>query len=165
MSKLISILLILLPVFPLLAQSTIDNEKEALQELLKEREKNFGHYARAAETKSGFFGNQTKKDIRQANQVLVEIIKTDNRIIFLLNNFLDYRNFQQTEMNYSHKDQDEKLNNLNKLADNLTQKTTEMTSDNKQLKKKLIQARIVNYTLGFLCMVIGIMVMRKKIHI
>ena len=139
-----------------------DPEKEELHKMVQEREKKFGHYTRAAESKSGFFGNQTKRDLREVNNVLIEIIKTDNKIIFLLNNFLDFRNFQKTEMTYSQKEQVEKINELNKITNNLVKKADEVVVQNKNLQKRILEARVLNYSLAFLCMVLGIVLIKKN---
>ena len=122
-----------------------DHEKEQLQKLVQEREARFGEYSRAAASRSGLFGNKTRKDLREQVDILTAIVRTDNQIISLLENFLDYRTYQRTEMTYSQAELDEKNRNLNEIITNLSQKVQAVESENKTLQFKMKWAKLWNY--------------------
>jgi hypothetical protein len=87
-------------------------EKERLKELLNERKEKFQSYFSSIDKRSGIFGNKTKKDILQSNEVLVAIVKTDNNIISVLNRALDYKSFEKTSFSYDKLEQDKQIDDL-----------------------------------------------------
>jgi hypothetical protein len=127
-----------------------DHEKAALQKLVEEREQRFGEYSRAAAAKSGFFGNKTKNDLRNQVEVLTEIVKTDNRIISLLKNFLDYKTFQRTEMVYSQAEQEEKNQRLDAITTRLSKEIETVRKENKSLVIRNRWARLLNWLMAIL---------------
>jgi hypothetical protein len=137
-------------------------EKEILHKLVQEREEKFGEYARAAAARSGFFGNKTKNDLRRQTETLVEIIKTDNRIIMQLNNFLDFKTFERTEHTYTQAEQDEKIKKLTALTDNLAKDLGQANRDNKNLRLRLRFSTLFNYLTGFGMLWVGIWYWRKR---
>ncbi|HEX5003169.1 MAG TPA: hypothetical protein VFW78_11800 [Bacteroidia bacterium] len=139
-----------------------DEEKAALQKLVTEREQKFGEYSRAAASKTGFFGNKTKNDLRKQVAVLTEIIKTDNRIISLLKNFLDYRTFQRTEMNYSQAELDERVRHLDEITDGLAAKVDIAEAANIVLQKKLKWSGLTNWLLAIGMAIMTVLYIREK---
>lgn len=75
-------------------------DKEQLQLLLKERKQHFDGYMTSLNEKSGFFGGKSKKDLQKSQDILVEIVKLDNRVMSILSRQLDYKDFEKTEMTY-----------------------------------------------------------------
>lgn len=132
-----------------------EQEKLALQKLVEEREARFGQYSRAATARTGIFGNKTKKDLVVQVNVLTNIIKTDNRIIATLENFLEYRTFQKTEMTYSQAELDQKNQRLDELTTVLSKKLSAAESTKKALEIKIKWARLLNYFLVFLIILLG----------
>jgi DNA primase large subunit len=125
-----------------------DQEKAALQKLVEEREARFGEYSRAAAAKSGFFGNKTRNDLRNQVEVLTEIVKTDNKIISLLKNFLDYKTFQRTEMVYSQAEQEEKNKRLDAITTRLSKELETVRDQNRNLTIKNRWARLLNWLMA-----------------
>jgi predicted class III extradiol MEMO1 family dioxygenase len=70
------------------------DDKKLIRMLLKERKDRFAQYTEHLDDRSGFFGNQTKKDLKEINEVLKEIVRTDNKIIMELDRLLDQRKFE-----------------------------------------------------------------------
>ena len=66
--------------------------------MLNVRAQKFGKYDQSLSQHTGIFGLQTKKDIRRSNDILMDIVKTDNAIYKQLKILLDYRAFQQTQV-------------------------------------------------------------------
>jgi len=161
MKSLLAVLIILTSSLFAVAEKR-DEEKAALQKLVNEREQRFGEYSRAAASKSGFFGNKTKNDLRKQVDVLTEIIKTDNRIISLLKNFLDYRTFQRTEMTYSQVQLDERVKHLDEITDGLTAKLDIAESANTVLQKKLKWSGVTNWLLAIGMAIVAVLYIREK---
>ncbi|MGF7080492.1 hypothetical protein [Mucilaginibacter sp. UYCu711] len=72
-------------------------QRAKINSMLAVRGEKFGQYDESLGTHTGIFGLQTKKDIRRSNEILMDIVKTDNDIYRELKILLDYRAFQQTQ--------------------------------------------------------------------
>lgn len=72
-------------------------QRKKINSMLAVRSQKFGKYDQSLSQHTGIFGLQTKKDIRRSNDILMDIVKTDNAIYKQLKILLDYRAFQQTQ--------------------------------------------------------------------
>ena len=82
-----------------LAQTTSDataynNQRTKINNMLAQRSQKFGQYDQSLNLHTGIFGLQTKKDIRRSNDILMDIVKTDNDIYKQLKILLDFSAFQ-----------------------------------------------------------------------
>ena len=73
-------------------------QRKKINSMLAVRSQKFGKYDQSLSQYTGIFGLQTKKDIRRSNDILMDIVKTDNAIYKQLKILLDYRTFQQTQV-------------------------------------------------------------------
>src|ERR1700710_330540 len=73
-------------------------QRKKINEMLAQRTLKFGQYDASLSMHTGIFGFQTKKDIRRSNDILMDIVKTDNDIYKELKILLDYRVFQQSQV-------------------------------------------------------------------
>ena len=73
-------------------------QRKKINSMLAVRAQKFGKYDQSLSEHTGIFGLQTKKDIRRSNDILMDIVKTDNEIYKQLKILLDYRTFQQTQV-------------------------------------------------------------------
>jgi hypothetical protein len=115
----------------------IDPEKAEFIELVKERGKIFDTYSASLEKKSGFFGNRTKNDIRESQDLLMEVVRQDNKIMNMLNRRLGFRNFEKKSMADDFVAMQQKLINLNVVNDTLSKKLTESEEQTKIYRAKL----------------------------
>ncbi|MEO8885154.1 MAG: hypothetical protein ABI367_03765 [Mucilaginibacter sp.] len=108
------------------AQTTSDSlayqlQRKKINSMLAVRTQKFGKYDQSLSQHTGIFGLQTKKDIRRSNDILMDIVKTDNEIYRQLKILLDYRTFQQTQvLDKSKENETVNLNfmrTINKLQD------------------------------------------------
>src|SRR4051812_44629981 len=76
-----------------------DIDKAELKSLLEERQAKFNSYSASLEKRSGIFGNKTKNDIKKSSEVLIDLVKADNRIISTLYR-VDFRTYQKVNMYY-----------------------------------------------------------------
>ena len=73
-------------------------ERKKINAMLAVRSQKFGEYDQSVGKHTGIFGLQTKKDIRRSNEILMNIVSTDDNIFKELKILLDYRAFQQTQV-------------------------------------------------------------------
>jgi hypothetical protein len=94
-------------------------QRKKINSMLEMRHQKFGEYDQSLAKHTGIFGFQTKKDIRRSNDILMDIVKTDNDIFQQLKILLDYRTFQQTQVQVHSNQTDSTnigfMNEINKL--------------------------------------------------
>ena len=94
-------------------------QRKKINGMLDIRRQKFGQYDESLSQQTGIFGLQTKKDIKRSNDILMDIVKTDDDIFQQLKILLDYRTFQQKQVE-SHSNQADSsnigfMNEINKL--------------------------------------------------
>ena len=72
-------------------------QRTKINSMLAVRTQKFGQYDQSLSQHTGIFGLQTKKDIRHSNDILMDIVKTDNDIFVQTKILLDYRTFEQSQ--------------------------------------------------------------------
>lgn len=85
----------------LLAQtdtSAYNIQRNKINKLLGERSQKFGQYDNSLTRRSGIFGLKTKKDMQASNDILTQIVLTDNNIFSELKHLLDYKDFEKKEV-------------------------------------------------------------------
>jgi hypothetical protein len=73
-------------------------QRKKINSMLAVRSQKFSKYDKSLSEHTGIFGLQTKKDIRRSNEILMDIVRTDNDIYKQLKILLDYRTFQQSQV-------------------------------------------------------------------
>lgn len=72
-------------------------QRAKINQMLDVRKQKFGQYDQSLAKHTGIFGLQTKKDIRRSNDILMDIVKTDDDTFRELKILMDYRVFQQQQ--------------------------------------------------------------------
>jgi hypothetical protein len=126
------------------AQVTSDSlayqlERKKINNMLTERTRKFGQYDQSLSMHTGIFGLQTKKDIRRSNDILMDIVKTDNDIYKELKILLEFRTFQQTQVqSYSTETEQNNIgfmNTINKLRNQVDQLKADAVKQEEQQQK------------------------------
>ena len=73
-------------------------QRVKINKMLGLRRQKFGQYSESLSRHTGIFGLQTKKDIRASNEILMDIVKTDEGIFREIKTLLDYRTNQQAQV-------------------------------------------------------------------
>ena len=123
----------------LFAAGSVDTSnvyRQQLQQLLMQRDQKFSSYSQSLQERSGIFGNKTKKDILRSNEVLIDLVKTDNNIIEVLNRVVDFRNYEKVSMTYNNLENQQHLDNLLQATDTLSKQVKVLRSTNDELKAK-----------------------------
>ncbi|MNK17140.1 hypothetical protein D3C87_353240 [compost metagenome] len=76
-------------------------QRNKINAMLAERSARFGQYEESLNARTGIFGFQTKRDIKNSNEILRQIAINDNNIFTELKVLLDYKDiqFQQVKSN------------------------------------------------------------------
>ena len=138
-------------------------ERKKINAMLAERTQKFGQYSESLSMHTGIFGLQTKKDIRRSNEILIDIVKTDDSIYKELKILLEYRTFQQTQVQ-SHSTEAENSNlgymtTINKLRSQLDQLKADVIRQQSETEK---EQRIYVIVIIIMFALILLLVFRKR---
>jgi hypothetical protein len=78
--------------------SVYETQRKKINQLLDERSSRFGQYESSLGKRSGIFGLKTKKDMQFSNDILRQIVLTDNDIFAELKILLDYKDFEKHQV-------------------------------------------------------------------
>jgi hypothetical protein len=78
--------------------SAYETQRKKINRLLDERSSRFGQYESSLGKRSGIFGLKTKKDMQFSNDILRQIVLTDNDIFSELKILLDYKDFEKQKV-------------------------------------------------------------------
>ncbi|RZK60099.1 MAG: hypothetical protein EOO91_02655 [Pedobacter sp.] len=94
--KLFLLVLIALSALKMSAQDTsaYEIQRAKVNALLAQRSAKFGQYDASLNARTGIFGFQTKRDIKNSNEILRQIALNDNDIFKELKVLLDYKDLQ-----------------------------------------------------------------------
>jgi len=73
-------------------------QRNKVNHLLTERSAKFGQYDISLTRRSGIFGLKTKRDLQASNDILTQIVITDNEVFAELKILLDYKDFEKKEI-------------------------------------------------------------------
>jgi len=73
-------------------------QRDKINHMLDVRKQKFGQYDQSLSKHTGIFGLQTKKDIRRSNDILMDIVKTDDDLFREIKVLMDYRVYQQQQV-------------------------------------------------------------------
>jgi hypothetical protein len=154
--------LLLMVALQAISQTAKDADKKELEGLLQERKTKFDAYSASLEKHSGIFGNKTKADIKNSSQVLIDIVKADNRIISTLYRVVDFRNYEKVNTGYDLQKKDETLTNLLHATDTLSKQVEVLKQTNHDLQSKSTRLQWLLFLLSALAIWRYITLWRKK---
>jgi len=76
-------------------------QRVKINSLLSERSMKFGQYDESLNARTGIFGFQTKRDIKNSNEILRQIVLNDNTIFKELKVLLDYKDLEVQQVQSS----------------------------------------------------------------
>jgi hypothetical protein len=129
-------------------------QRKKINAMLAQRTQKFGQYSESLSMHTGIFGLQTKKDIRRSNDILMDIVKTDDDIYKELKILLEYRTFQQTQVQTTSKQAEDSnigfmttINKLRNQIDQLKAETEKQQQEHEKLKHIAIIVFIIMGTI------------------
>ena len=172
MKSIALIILILTFTLPAFAQANTDSvayqlQRKKINSMLEARRKKFGEYDQSLAQHSGIFGMQTKKDIRRSNDILIDIVKTDDDIFQQLKVLLEYRTFQQKQVQIHSNDADSSnlgfMNEINKLrVQNERLKQDATLAEQERQKKAQLSMFIIVGLLVIILLLLRKMFVKKR---
>ncbi|WP_316815056.1 hypothetical protein [Pedobacter nyackensis] len=129
--------------------SAYQTQRLRVNALLAERSAKFGQYDESLNARTGIFGFQTKRDIKNSNEILRQIVLNDNNIFKELKTLMEYKDLEVTAVK----------NNANQTSDrieNYKQAIKTLQDQNEQLSKEALSLNADN---NFLKMTIASLVL------
>jgi len=110
-------------------------QRNKINSMLAERSARFGQYEESLNARTGIFGFQTKRDIKNSNEILRQVVLHDNNIFTELKVLLDYKDlqFQQVKSNVDHSQM--RIDSYKKTIRDLQVKNDELLSYNQKTSK------------------------------
>ncbi len=110
-------------------------QRNKINSMLAERSARFGQYEESLNARTGIFGFQTKRDIKNSNEILRQVVLHDNNIFTELKVLLDYKDlqFQQVKSNVDHSQM--RIDSYKKTIRDLQVKNDELLNYNQKTDK------------------------------
>ena len=114
-------------------------QRKKINAMLAQRALKFGQYDQSLSKHTGIFGLQTKKDIRRSNDILMDIVKTDNAIYKELKILLEFSAFQRTQVQDHSKEAEQSnmgfMTTINRLRNQVDQAKADTEVQHQQYEK------------------------------
>lgn len=127
-------------------------QRAKINQMLDVRKQKFGQYDQSLSQHTGIFGLQTKKDIRRSNDILMDIVKTDDAIFKELKILMDYRIFQQQQVQTKSTETENVnlgfMSTINRLRQQIDQSKQEVQKE-KEHQASMLRIFIVLFVLMF----------------
>lgn len=115
--------------------SAYELQRAKINALLAERSSKFGQYDESLNTRTGIFGFQTKRDIKNSNEILRQITLNDNAIFKELKVLLEYKDLQMQEVKTVSTTNDERIQNYRRTIKALQDQNQKLSSSLKKNEK------------------------------
>ncbi|WP_344770075.1 hypothetical protein [Pedobacter ginsengiterrae] len=129
--------------------------------LLAERSTKFGQYDESLSQRTGIFGWQTKKDIKNSNEILRQVVLTDNNIFKELKVLMDYKDLQNQQKVAVADNSEERIQNYMRSIKKLQDQNEALKSENAKKNSGSFSSYIIVFLL--LIMAGGFYFFNKKI--
>jgi len=159
---LLSVILFSLEAFARQDSAAYAAQRVKVNALLQERSTKFGQYDESLTQRSGIFGWQTKKDIKNSNEILRQVVLTDNNIFKELKILMDYKDLQNQQKvavaDHSQERIEAYMHTIKKLQDQNAQLKEDLAKNNK--------GSLSTYIIAFLILVMagGFYFFNKKLQ-
>ncbi len=116
--------------------SAYETQRKKINKLLDERSNRFGQYESSLGKRSGIFGLKTKKDMQFSNDILRQIVLTDNDIFSELKILLDYKDFEKQQVETRAETVEGRIDRYQKTITGLQQENEKLRAET---EKKIIE--------------------------
>ncbi|WP_316829340.1 hypothetical protein [Pedobacter aquatilis] len=124
-------------------------QRVKVNSLLTERSQKFGQYDESLNQRTGIFGWQTRKDIKNSNEILRQVVLTDNNIFKELKVLMDYKDLQNEQKVAVADNSQERIENYMRSIKKLQDQNEELRNAAKHNGQ-----RISTYIIAFLILII-----------
>lgn len=109
--------------------SAYQMQRAKINGLLNERSVKFGQYDQSLNEKTGIFGWQTKRDIKNSNEILRQIVLNDNNIFKELKVLMDYKDVQNQKVVVDANNSEERIDNYMRTIKKLQDQNTQLKNE------------------------------------
>ncbi|TCD04173.1 hypothetical protein EZ449_17850 [Pedobacter frigidisoli] len=148
---LLSLLFINFQVFAQQDTASFAAQRVKVNSLLAERSSGFGQYDESLNQRTGIFGWQTKKDIKNSNEILRQVVLTDNNIFKELKVLMDYKDLENQQKVAVADNSEERIENYRQTIKKLQDHNEQLSND---LAKKN-NGSLSFYIIAFLLLVMA----------
>ncbi|WP_448699032.1 hypothetical protein ACFGVR_19085 [Mucilaginibacter sp. AW1-3] len=138
------------------------HQRDKINEMLEVRRQKFSQYTESLDKHTGIFGLQTKKDIKRSNEILMEIVQTDDDIFRELKILLEYRTFQQTQVAGKSEESESHalayMNTINKLRD----ENAKLQAEQVRVTKEFEQRQTMHIVVILLLILLSVFLLTRK---
>lgn len=115
--------------------SAYQTQRLRVNALLAERSAKFGQYDQSLNARTGIFGFQTKKDIKNSNEILRQIVLNDNNIFKELKTLMEYKDLEVTAVKNDANQTNDRIQNYKQAIKTLQDQNEQLTKEVKSLHK------------------------------
>lgn len=161
--KLFLLTLITLAALKISAQDTsaYGIQRAKINALLAERSNKFGQYDASLNERTGIFGFQTKRDIKNSNEILRQIALNDNDIFKELKILLDYKDLQVEQVKTAVNTNSESILNYRKTIKGLQDQNEKLSADLEKEEQASSTAHVFMFIFLAGCMGLAYVLYRK----
>lgn len=136
-------------------------QRNKINAMLAERSARFGQYEESLNTRTGIFGFQTKRDIKNSNEILRQIAINDNNIFTELKVLLDYKDIQFQQVKSNVDNNQLRIDSYKKTIRDLQVKNEELLTYNQKIGKNADYLQLL-LTLFVIATVVCIFIIYRK---
>lgn len=115
--------------------SAYELQRNKINAMLAERSTRFGQYDESLNARTGIFGFQTKRDIKNSNEILRQIAINDNNIFTELKVLLDYKDLQFQQVKSNVDNSQLRIDSYKKTIRDLQVKNDELLEYNQKISR------------------------------
>jgi hypothetical protein len=114
-------------------------QRSKINAMLAARKTKFSQYDSSLNKHTGIFGMETKNDIRRSNEILMDIVDTDDEIFTKLKTLFDYRTSQLNYTSFQNKQVEKNAQEIEKTRVAYMNTINRFRNENEALNKRLLQ--------------------------
>lgn len=150
------------PLFAQIDTSAYNTQRKKINLLLEDRSAKFSRYDNSLTKKSGIFGLKTKRDMQASNDILTQIVVTDNNIFSELKILLDYKDFEKKEVEHRAETVEGRIDRFQTTITRLQQENEKLKVDLQKQTGKLNRMLIYLVSSILLLLIVIIYAIRLK---
>jgi hypothetical protein len=141
--------------------STHEIQRAKINALLAERSAKFGQYDASLNARTGIFGLQTKRDIRNSNEILRQIVLNDNEVFTQLKVLMDYKDLEVEQIKTVASTNSENILNYRKTIKSLQDQNQSLTENQDKIESSRDLAYLFMSIFVIACSVLSYLLFNK----
>lgn len=136
-------------------------QRAKINALLAERSAKFGQYDASLNARTGIFGLQTKRDIRNSNEILRQIVLNDNEVFTQLKVLMDYKDLEVEQVKTVASTTSENILNYRKTIKSLQDQNQILTKSQDKIENSRDLAYLLMSIFVIACAVLSYLLFNK----